>query len=158
MGTCNSSLSDEIGSRWPGFSCLDCFSELTQHLRVLIPLVSITVHWNRSKGGGMAMEGGGGGRAIGGGAVVVSSTSEVWLTQVAWVCPVSSREKNNTKRNLVRVTTKSKSRTQTVSNGHCHNLVLEPSPIYHYSLTSPGFTPSSPPRAPQATPIGSNHT
>src|SRR5882724_12446348 len=30
---------------------------------------------------------------------------------------VSSREKNNTKRNLVRVTTKSKSKTQTVSNG-----------------------------------------
>ena len=30
----------------------------------------------------------------------------------------SSREKNNTKRNLVRVTTKSKSRMQTVTNGH----------------------------------------
>ena len=30
---------------------------------------------------------------------------------------VSSRGKNNTKRNLARVTTKSKSRTQTVSNG-----------------------------------------
>ena len=30
---------------------------------------------------------------------------------------VSSREKNNTKRNLVRVTTKSKSKMQTVSNG-----------------------------------------
>src|SRR5882724_13143917 len=29
----------------------------------------------------------------------------------------SSREKNNTKRNLVRVTTKSKSKMQTVSNG-----------------------------------------
>src|SRR5882724_4385375 len=31
---------------------------------------------------------------------------------------VSSRGKKNTNRNLVRVTTKSKSRTQTVSNGH----------------------------------------
>ena len=31
---------------------------------------------------------------------------------------VSSREKNNTKRNLARATTKSKSRMQTVSNGH----------------------------------------
>jgi len=31
---------------------------------------------------------------------------------------VSSREKNNTKRNLVRVSTKPKSRMQTVSNGH----------------------------------------
>ena len=30
---------------------------------------------------------------------------------------VSSREKNDTKRNLVRATTKSKSRMQTVSNG-----------------------------------------
>ena len=30
---------------------------------------------------------------------------------------VSSREKKNTKRNLVRVTTESKSRTQTVSTG-----------------------------------------
>ena len=35
----------------------------------------------------------------------------------AWVS-VSSREKKNTNRNLARVTTKSKSRTQTVSNGH----------------------------------------
>ena len=31
---------------------------------------------------------------------------------------VSSREKINTNRNLVRVTTKSKSEMQTVSNGH----------------------------------------
>jgi len=31
---------------------------------------------------------------------------------------VSSREKKNTNRNLVRVTTKSKSRMQTVSNGY----------------------------------------
>src|SRR5882724_11590036 len=31
---------------------------------------------------------------------------------------VSSREEINTNRNLARVTTKSKSRTQTVSNGH----------------------------------------
>jgi len=31
---------------------------------------------------------------------------------------VSSREKKNTNRNLVRATTKSKSRMQTVSNGH----------------------------------------
>src|SRR5882724_1336607 len=31
---------------------------------------------------------------------------------------VSSREKINTNRNLARVTTKSKSKTQTVSNGH----------------------------------------
>jgi len=31
---------------------------------------------------------------------------------------VSSREKTNTKNNLVRVTTKSKSRTQRVTNGH----------------------------------------
>ena len=31
---------------------------------------------------------------------------------------VSAREKINTNRNLVRVTTKSKSKTQTVSNGH----------------------------------------
>src|SRR5882724_1673413 len=31
---------------------------------------------------------------------------------------VSSREKNDTKRNLLRETTKSKSRMQTVSNGH----------------------------------------
>jgi len=31
---------------------------------------------------------------------------------------VSSRKKNNTKRNLVIVTTKSKSKMQTVSNGH----------------------------------------
>ena len=35
----------------------------------------------------------------------------------AWAS-VSSREKKNTNRNLVRVTTKSKSRMQTVSNGH----------------------------------------
>jgi len=35
----------------------------------------------------------------------------------AWV-GVSSREKKNTNRNLARVTTKSKSRMQTVSNGH----------------------------------------
>jgi len=35
----------------------------------------------------------------------------------AWV-GVSSREKMNTNRNLARVTTKSKSETQTVSNGH----------------------------------------
>ena len=34
----------------------------------------------------------------------------------AWMS-VSSREKNKTKRNLARVTTKSKSKTQTVSNG-----------------------------------------
>ena len=35
----------------------------------------------------------------------------------AWVS-VSSREKKSTNRNLVRATTKHKSRTQTVSNGH----------------------------------------
>ena len=35
---------------------------------------------------------------------------------------VSSREKNNTKRNLVRVTTKSKCRMQMVTNGHVSQL------------------------------------
>src|SRR5882724_866993 len=35
----------------------------------------------------------------------------------AWTC-VSSTEKANTKRNLARATTKSKSETQTVTNGH----------------------------------------
>jgi len=35
----------------------------------------------------------------------------------AWMS-VSSREKNSTKRNLARATTKSKSKMQTVSNGH----------------------------------------
>jgi len=38
--------------------------------------------------------------------------------EIEWAqMSVSSREKNDTKGNLVRATTKSKSRTQTVSNG-----------------------------------------
>ena len=37
---------------------------------------------------------------------------------------VSSREKANTKRNLARVMTKSKSRTQTVTNGHVGRIEL----------------------------------
>ena len=42
----------------------------------------------------------------------------------AWTS-VSSTEKTNTKRNLARVTTKSKSGTQTVTNGHVSQKVDE---------------------------------
>ena len=42
-GIWSSSSSDDMGSRWDGFSHLDCFSALIQHFSMFMPSVSITV-------------------------------------------------------------------------------------------------------------------
>jgi len=59
-GICSSSSSEEIWSKWAGFSHRPCFSVLIQCFKVFIPSVKSTIRWNKSIEGATAGAVGGG--------------------------------------------------------------------------------------------------
>jgi len=51
IGIYNSSSSDDIGSRWLGFSHLVCFSEFRWYFSTFIPSINRIVWWKMSRDG-----------------------------------------------------------------------------------------------------------
>jgi len=79
IGTCNSSSSEDIGLRWLGFLCLDCFSEFRWHFRAFMPSITRIVCWKRSRDGAITA-----GDAVGGAGEVQWVAQLVRLLDWKW--------------------------------------------------------------------------